>query len=102
MFRFGPLLCLENHESVSGEDTMNHTLQMAALSHFSSRNGISKARALVLALLAQLIAVGIARGQATTSIRGTVTDSSGGDRKSTRLNSSHSSISYAVFCLKKK
>src|SRR5689334_23647556 len=26
----------------------------------------------------------------------------GQDRKSTRLNSSHSSISYAVFCLKKK
>src|SRR5689334_24642799 len=26
----------------------------------------------------------------------------GSDRKSTRLNSSHSSISYAVFCLKKK
>src|SRR5690348_18471257 len=25
-----------------------------------------------------------------------------GDRKSTRLNSSHPSISYAVFCLKKK
>src|SRR5688572_32646297 len=31
-------------------------------------------------------------------------DPSGGrrDRKSTRLNSSHSQISYAVFCLKKK
>src|SRR5689334_23968799 len=28
--------------------------------------------------------------------------SSRADRKSTRLNSSHSSISYAVFCLKKK
>src|SRR5258708_27368397 len=26
----------------------------------------------------------------------------GGDRKSTRLNSSHQIISYAVFCLKKK
>src|SRR5438876_7817537 len=26
----------------------------------------------------------------------------GSDRKSTRLNSSHPSISYAVFCLKKK
>src|SRR5690606_41789954 len=26
----------------------------------------------------------------------------GGDRKSTRLNSSHVKISYAVFCLKKK
>src|SRR3989475_5405846 len=29
-------------------------------------------------------------------------DISWGDRKSTRLNSSHSQISYAVFCLKKK
>src|SRR5205809_6044186 len=28
--------------------------------------------------------------------------SPGGDRKSTRLNSSHGYISYAVFCLKKK
>src|SRR5699024_11908647 len=31
-----------------------------------------------------------------------VTVISGEDRKSTRLNSSHVSISYAVFCLKKK
>src|SRR2546422_1202491 len=31
-----------------------------------------------------------------------VTDAAGGDRKSTRLNSSHGYISYAVFCLKKK
>src|SRR2546430_6095174 len=29
-------------------------------------------------------------------------DLTGGDRKSTRLNSSHRQISYAVFCLKKK
>src|SRR2546430_13584487 len=29
-------------------------------------------------------------------------DADDGDRKSTRLNSSHSQISYAVFCLKKK
>src|SRR2546430_8471885 len=29
-------------------------------------------------------------------------DAEHGDRKSTRLNSSHSQISYAVFCLKKK
>src|SRR2546430_3036033 len=29
-------------------------------------------------------------------------DPRGRDRKSTRLNSSHSQISYAVFCLKKK
>src|SRR3712207_8411307 len=31
-----------------------------------------------------------------------VTDHAGADRKSTRLNSSHANISYAVFCLKKK
>src|SRR5437879_10033396 len=30
------------------------------------------------------------------------TTEQGGDRKSTRLNSSHRCISYAVFCLKKK
>src|SRR2546421_2604519 len=29
-------------------------------------------------------------------------DDHAGDRKSTRLNSSHDQISYAVFCLKKK
>src|SRR3712207_9011622 len=29
-------------------------------------------------------------------------DTISGDRKSTRLNSSHANISYAVFCLKKK
>src|SRR5688572_33465342 len=34
--------------------------------------------------------------------RGGATGGSGSDRKSTRLNSSHSQISYAVFCLKKK
>src|SRR3712207_8418669 len=31
-----------------------------------------------------------------------VWDNAGEDRKSTRLNSSHANISYAVFCLKKK
>src|SRR3712207_7896436 len=37
------------------------------------------------------------------STAGTVgTESSSSDRKSTRLNSSHANISYAVFCLKKK
>src|SRR3712207_8309757 len=40
--------------------------------------------------VAQLIVVGVA-----------LTDLSP-DRKSTRLNSSHANISYAVFCLKKK
>src|SRR2546427_3692260 len=33
---------------------------------------------------------------------GNTTPAQAADRKSTRLNSSHSQISYAVFCLKKK
>jgi hypothetical protein len=76
MFWFAPMLCLENHESVSGGEAMFHTPQLADISHFSSGRGIAKFWALVM--LAQLIAGSIAWGQATTSIRGTVTDSSGG------------------------
>src|SRR2546427_1880007 len=38
---------------------------------------------------------------ATRLLQGLI-DQFSGDRKSTRLNSSHSQISYAVFCLKKK
>src|SRR5258708_13873198 len=44
--------------------------------------------------------------QQVCTIGGNVAENSGGahclDRKSTRLNSSHQIISYAVFCLKKK
>jgi hypothetical protein len=55
---------------------MFHTPQLAGISHFFSGRRIAKLG--VLAVLAQLIAGSIAWGQATTSIRGTVTDSSGG------------------------
>src|SRR3712207_7013773 len=37
-----------------------------------------------------------------TGLSVVATDIRGPDRKSTRLNSSHANISYAVFCLKKK
>ena len=48
----------------------------------------------------RLLAVGAERIDidATTAGKATID----GDRKSTRLNSSHDQISYAVFCLKKK
>src|SRR5947209_14750613 len=39
---------------------------------------------------------------AATGARLSSTACCSGDRKSTRLNSSHANISYAVFCLKKK
>src|SRR3712207_8523218 len=43
--------------------------------------------------------LGLAIGQV---VAGPLSDRLGRDRKSTRLNSSHANISYAVFCLKKK
>src|SRR3712207_7881256 len=46
------------------------------------------------------------RGRFTYGTKGTPTthalETAWTDRKSTRLNSSHANISYAVFCLKKK
>src|SRR5688500_19072430 len=39
---------------------------------------------------------------ARVPVRGGLRERDGEDRKSTRLNSSHLVISYAVFCLKKK
>src|SRR5438876_7822419 len=49
---------------------------------------------------------GCGRGTARHHLRRRIAALCGGgrgeDRKSTRLNSSHPSISYAVFCLKKK
>src|SRR2546426_2363063 len=42
------------------------------------------------------------RGSPADARRGTPSPTATRDRKSTRLNSSHLVISYAVFCLKKK
>src|SRR2546426_8617187 len=76
---------------------------------------------ITIAVLAMLVAVPVSAQVIKGSISGTAVDPSGAavpgaqiravntataqvftDRKSTRLNSSHLVISYAVFCLKKK
>src|SRR5690606_39709816 len=44
----------------------------------------------------------IERNSSSRSLRSLVVSQATEDRKSTRLNSSHVKISYAVFCLKKK
>src|SRR2546426_6099896 len=46
-------------------------------------------------------AQGVGDGKTAVRLRGPDPETAG-DRKSTRLNSSHLVISYAVFCLKKK
>src|SRR2546430_7693031 len=48
-------------------------------------------------ILSPIAAIAFGRGP-----RNVMPASAQADRKSTRLNSSHSQISYAVFCLKKK
>src|SRR3712207_8936320 len=59
----------------------------------ADHNGISSFQALATAVAAQV---------GTGNLAGAATAIASGDRKSTRLNSSHANISYAVFCLKKK
>src|SRR6266496_145810 len=48
------------------------------------------------------VALGLALIRTGHWVAGRAPRRAGGDRKSTRLNSSHVEISYAVFCLKKK
>src|SRR5688572_30962594 len=71
------------------------------------RSGLSSRRSMILQGSAAAArdegrCNGTAGAIASAEGRGRVQARSGGDRKSTRLNSSHSQISYAVFCLKKK
>src|SRR5690625_6742593 len=53
-------------------------------------------------LIAMILCVGFSLGGYLLAFGGTPPLIFGLDRKSTRLNSSHVAISYAVFCLKKK
>src|SRR5206468_12268463 len=71
----------------------------------SSRGGKTSACVLIVSIRREAVGGGALEG----GERGTVADQrlhaarlgGGEDRKSTRLNSSHDQISYAVFCLKK-
>src|SRR3712207_7233487 len=66
------------------------------ISQFMATNSTWVARAGGVLIAAVLLWDALFRGQLGVSV------SFLEDRKSTRLNSSHANISYAVFCLKKK
>src|SRR5947209_17307289 len=76
--------------------TLSLGLQYFRTSVFNVNVGAQAAYALVIALPVILVFF-LAQRQFIQGISLT-----GIDRKSTRLNSSHANISYAVFCLKKK
>src|SRR5438876_3453324 len=90
-------------EDVGNADPAALTLALAAKDayHFlgSPEGELALAQAaLYLAVAPKSNAVYTAFGEAQQDVRERPAE----DRKSTRLNSSHPSISYAVFCLKKK
>src|SRR3712207_7973839 len=66
-------------------------LLLAVQSVFLQTFGLTALRADVTVVLVAFLA-----------LRASTMEGAFGDRKSTRLNSSHANISYAVFCLKKK
>src|SRR2546429_4361405 len=74
--------------------------RLVAVGISGSPSATSKSRVLVAHALAQLEARGAAIR--LIDVAALPADALLGDRKSTRLNSSHGYISYAVFCLKKK
>src|SRR2546430_12699232 len=63
---------------------------------------VGEARAACLAQIAELAGDHVVAAVPLDGARDQLLVAAGADRKSTRLNSSHSQISYAVFCLKKK
>src|SRR3712207_8264146 len=65
-----------------------------------TRKGL--ATAAVAHLESEALALGLHRLEAGTMVENVASQRVLEDRKSTRLNSSHANISYAVFCLKKK
>src|SRR5574341_679345 len=74
------------------EDTMNNRSRLITV--FAGVIGLALMAGLVAAVLLPAGLFGSRPEQGATQ--------EAGDRKSTRLNSSHQLISYAVFCLKKK
>src|SRR5690625_5536079 len=84
--------------------TYTHGYHQSVLRSHSNRTVENSAQYLSSALTPNLsvLDVGSGAGTITADIAQRVSPGQVTDRKSTRLNSSHVAISYAVFCLKKK
>src|SRR2546427_8469784 len=87
------LIPIDEHREFANAETPNHFERLGACLQARSAAALDLSSGPV-----KMLAIG------TMGTRGRETDigECKQDRKSTRLNSSHSQISYAVFCLKKK
>src|SRR5207253_10445225 len=94
--------------TLSLHDALPISGQPAVRARAGLRNGESRLekRAVAMAHSGKQPRIGLdlnaTRARAVGATAGQVTELMPLDRKSTRLNSSHVAISYAVFCLKKK
>src|SRR5207248_10258687 len=82
-----------------------HDALPISLASFASRRSVSLKRATrsdLDAPISSLLSPCFASLLPRCAVKGARTPRNRRDRKSTRLNSSHRTISYAVFCLKKK
>src|SRR5437762_10104541 len=77
---------------------LRRTSQLLSLHSFPTRRSSDLAGGFVLLIASWVLETRIRAERRAQAARGESTQ----DRKSTRLNSSHRCISYAVFCLKKK
>src|SRR2546430_4283964 len=85
----------------------HHAVRLETAAGVITVGGIAKGAGMIHPDMATLLAVlttdAVAEPASLQPLLRRVADRSfNADRKSTRLNSSHSQISYAVFCLKKK
>src|SRR2546430_14136941 len=105
LVRDGTLRRADTALGKAGAGTQHHAVRIEFRHAVRGRNEIGWAgRAEESEIADPDIAVGVQGDPEAGAVEVTLLTSigSGRDRKSTRLNSSHSQISYAVFCLKKK
>src|SRR5215216_4809805 len=92
----------ENHALAIAIMSYNGKVDFGLLADYDAMPDVDALAAHLEESLAELVAAARSAGKASARSNGRKKDGTPGSARSTRLNSSHQIISYAVFCLKKK